>query len=83
MKEGCLTSKINTCQALVKPDCSKPRVNKSCTMPRALKDLVEKCPSISDHLIALGQSTLPSRKCDNVQYVTVELLARNLRQEKV
>ena len=82
-EENRLTSKMNTCQALVEPSCSKPRVNKSSTMPRALKDLVEKCPSTSDHLIALSQCTLPSSKCDNVQYVTVEVAGTKFKTGKV
>ena len=36
----CLTSDMNTCQALVKPDCSKYKVEKSRSMSSALKELL-------------------------------------------
>ena len=78
----CLTSDMNTCQALVKPDCTKPRVDKSRTMPIALQDLVGQCPSVGDSLILLNQDSLPSALCDNVQIVTVEFAGTKYKANK-
>ena len=78
----CLTSEMNTCQALVKPDCSKPRVDKSRTVPIALQDLVCQCSSTSDTLILLNQSSLQSTQCDNVQLVTIEFAGTKFKAHK-
>lgn len=36
----CLSSDMNMCQAIVKPDCSKPKVQKSLGVSKAVKNLV-------------------------------------------
>ena len=38
-----LSSNMNACQALVKPDCSKPQVNKASTIKTAFVSLVSEC----------------------------------------
>ena len=43
LRVECLTSEMNACQALVKPDCSKPKVTKSSTMADALKVCLLTC----------------------------------------
>lgn len=39
----CLTSQVNACQALLKPDSSKPKVFKSLGMQKAIQDQVQTC----------------------------------------
>ena len=38
-----LSSDMNACQALVKPDCSKPRIGKGTTMANAIKTVLCQC----------------------------------------
>ena len=49
----CYSSLNNNCQALVKPDSSKPKVMKSVGMRRALKTMITECRG-EDNLIILG-----------------------------
>jgi len=41
----CLSSEMNACQALVKPDCTKPKVNKALSMAEAIKNCLCSCLS--------------------------------------
>ena len=81
----CLSSKMNCCQALVKPDCSKPGVQKARTIRLAIMHLLS---GISDDLVAsqdiasnleqqtkpvmLGLKKVPPHIFNQVQVVTVE-----------
>ena len=66
----CLSSEMNACQALVKPDCSKPKVAKSQSMADALKTVLYKCFTGCKSKIAemekfLGEKDLVSYRADS------------------
>ena len=72
-----LSSAMNTCQALVKPDCSKPKVQKSSGMPRALVKVLSMSPSCLNtteinRLVALNQKSIPDDITDTIQMATAE-----------
>ena len=79
----CLSSEMSNCQALVKPDCSKPKVLKSSGMQRALCELLVKClkedphrktndEAHIDHFIQIDQKMLPSCVTDTTTFVSLE-----------
>ena len=62
----CLSSRNNACQAIVKPDSTKPKVMKSVGMVRAVTSLIRNCETIehnmetsSDRLVLLNQLKIP------------------------
>ncbi|CAC5412714.1 unnamed protein product [Mytilus coruscus] len=66
-----LSSEMNMCQALVKPDCTKPKVMKSKGMQQALVNLLQelKC---QQNLISLNLKSVPKHITDTVELVTIE-----------
>ena len=69
----CLSSEMNLCQALVKPDCSKPKVAKASTIQRAISSHVSKIAGLeSDGLIKLNSKQVPPEIVSNVKSVTIE-----------
>ncbi|MCW4344649.1 MAG: hypothetical protein N0E48_15030, partial [Candidatus Thiodiazotropha endolucinida] len=75
----CLSSDMNTCQAVVKPDCSKPKVQKSTGIQKALADLVSTCAAsaVSD-VTALDSSLIYTKAtalpvgCRHAKVATLE-----------
>ena len=67
----CYSSLNNNCQALVKPDSSKPKVMKSVGMRRALKTIITECKG-EDSIICIGQSHLPNTISTDVSVCAVE-----------
>lgn len=80
----CLTSEVNACQALLKPDLSKPKVFKSLGMQRALHDQVQNCIKMSKQLdnnfadilehryMLLGTLEIPHSLSTNIRMATME-----------
>jgi hypothetical protein len=58
----CLSSDMNACQALVKPDCSKPSLTKSLTMADALKDVICSCLGECPKSVAKQNEMLREKK---------------------
>ena len=54
----CFSSANNACQAIVKPDSSKPKVMKSVGIPRALKTVMAECGDDGNSILQ-GQSQIP------------------------
>ena len=54
----CFSSSNNACQAMVKPDNSKPKVMKSVGIPRALKAVLAECGDDGKSILQ-GQSQIP------------------------
>ena len=67
----CYSSLNNNCQALVKPDSSKPKVMKSVGMRRALKTMISECKG-EDNLICLGRLHIPATISTDVAICAVE-----------
>lgn len=69
-----LTSDMNTCQALVEPDCSKPKVQKSKGIQKAFSYLLSLIPpeKLSENLITIDRKTIPSFVSEKVKAATVE-----------
>ena len=67
----CFSSLNNNCQALVKPDSSKPKVMKSVGMRRALQTVITDCKG-EDNLISLGQSLMPTTISNTATVCAVE-----------
>ena len=67
----CYSSLNNNCQALVKPDSSKPKVMKAVGMRRALKTMITECKG-EDNLIILGQAHIPATISTSVTMCAVE-----------
>ncbi|KAL4217289.1 hypothetical protein ACF0H5_023740 [Mactra antiquata] len=69
------SSENNNCQALLKPDSSKPKVAKSIGIQRALKNLILSCPSALplDSYMSLNASHVPSAITQSMKICTVEL----------
>ncbi|KAK6175973.1 hypothetical protein SNE40_014345 [Patella caerulea] len=68
---------MNTCQAIVKPDCSKPKVQKSSGVKTALKAAFVSCVGVLgsdsfDRLIQLDTQKIPESLSHVVTCVTVE-----------
>ena len=80
----CLSSDMNTCQALVKPDCSKPGLQKSPGIKKALLKLLSLCFTAEDStpttenialregLMLLDFKQIPKTLQDSIKYATVE-----------
>ena len=71
----CLASEMNTCQALVRPDCSKPVVQKSLTIKTALKNLLtltETSPSSRESFVYNSLNDIPLGERKNIKAVVVE-----------
>ena len=74
----CFSSKQNTCQALVYPDGSKPKVQKSSTILKALSSVVDTCKKMSsngetDHQIMyLNTRIVPEEVRRHASVATVE-----------
>ena len=77
----CHSSDMNACQALVNPDCSKPSVQKSQGIKRALYKLLSLCLVSSDsvedklskeRLIMLGNKSFPQEIRTSIAYATLE-----------
>ncbi|CAG2249136.1 unnamed protein product [Mytilus edulis] len=45
----CISSDMNTCQAVVKPDCSKASLQKSTGIKKALKKVISHCIPYTDY----------------------------------
>lgn len=79
-----LSSAMNTCQALVKPDCTKRKVQKSTSMQKALANLLLKAvptgeiPNL-DALISVNLTSVPTQITTNVKYATVEFAGVKLK----
>ena len=86
-KTDCLSSEMNNCQALVKPDCSKPKVLKSVGMQKALLGLVTTCilkdaeageyklhddTPVKNQFVFLEEPMLPTEIRKAVSLITVE-----------
>lgn len=59
---NCLSSEMNACQALVTPDCSKPKVLKSLGMKKAINEMIEVCKDRTNEaksVSLLNQVSLP------------------------
>ena len=73
----CFSSSQNTCQAIVKPDNTKPKVMKAIGMQRALKTLVEMCKTVSDSdsaskLILLNQTHIQQSLSTGTVFCVIE-----------
>lgn len=73
----CLSSDNNACQALVKPDSSKPKVIKSIGMQRALKSLIVSCMSSTSDVdlqpyMNINASSIPAPVTAPMKLCTVE-----------
>ena len=80
----CLTSKANACQALLKPDLSKPKVYKALGMSGAISDQVANCIKVlkqkgsdtggkqADQYMLLGTLEIPQSFTNNVTFATME-----------
>ena len=77
----CHSSDMNACQALVHPDCSKPSVQKSQAIKRALLKLLSLCLPSSDSvedklsketLIMSGNKSFPLELRTSIAYATLE-----------
>ncbi|CAG2250909.1 unnamed protein product [Mytilus edulis] len=77
------SSEMNACQAILKPDCSKPKVQKSTGIQKALlhllKEAIEKLDEVDgnedmnmDKYFLFGQKTLPAYIVTLISHVTVE-----------
>ena len=89
-KTDCLSSEMNNCQALVKPDCSKPKVLKSSGMQKALLSILTKClPSdtcqtteeqLSESgTIQLNQTEIPLHIAHSAKFVSVEFASMKFK----
>ncbi|CAC5407961.1 unnamed protein product [Mytilus coruscus] len=67
-----LSSEMNMCQSLVKPDCSKPKVMKSKGIQEALISMLADLKSEKKDLITLDTNTLPNTISTSIQMATVE-----------
>ena len=56
----CMSSKMNLCQAVVKPDCSKRSVDKSNGVKKALKSVLTRCYTAESQLKNLANSQIES-----------------------
>ena len=56
----CMSSKMNLCQAVVKPDCSKRTVTKSKGVKKALKSIITRCTTAESQLKTLQMLQLES-----------------------
>ena len=56
----CMSSNMNLCQAVVKPDCSKRSVDKSNGVKRALKSVITRCTTAESQLKNLTNSQIES-----------------------
>ncbi|CAC5421316.1 unnamed protein product [Mytilus coruscus] len=74
---------MNTCQAIVNPDCSKSTIQKSPSIKRALQKVLSLCiPCIEPHkleeylasndIILLNVTEIPAQIQQNIKYATVE-----------
>ena len=79
-KIDCLSSDMNMCQALVKPDCTKPKVTKATGMVTALTDLIlnfpdqkssEKLDQLGEFLLT-GTTAIPPCLASSINFVTIE-----------
>ncbi|XP_076084880.1 uncharacterized protein LOC143055600 [Mytilus galloprovincialis] len=79
----CISSEMNTCQAIVNPDCSKSTIQKSPSIKRALQKVLSLCiPCIEQHkleeylasndIILLNVTEIPAKIQQNIKYATVE-----------
>ena len=71
----CYSSDMNTCQSLVKPDCSKPTVQKSKNIKTALRNLIDElCTTVTEKptLIYNNLKDIPQGMLKAVKAVTVE-----------
>ena len=80
----CLTSDVNACQALLKPDLSKPKVFKSLGMQRAIYEQVNNCIKSLQHAdtnyahvepqkyIETGALEIPQTFASDVKLVTMK-----------
>lgn len=88
-KVECLSSEMNTCQALVKPDCSKPKVQKATGISKALVNLLKMALSKKTEgnyedeeirqLINLNLKDVPHSIACQVKFVTVEFAGVKFR----
>jgi hypothetical protein len=67
-----LSSEMNMCHSLVKPDCSKPKVMKSRGIQDALSWLLEDINPNKTDLIAINTNSIPSKAASSIQFVTIE-----------
>ncbi|CAC5418113.1 unnamed protein product [Mytilus coruscus] len=77
-----LSSEMNMCQSLVKPDCSKPKVMKSKGIQEALISMLADLKSEKKDLITLGTNTIPNTISTSIQMATVEFAAATHQQRK-
>ncbi|KAH3891472.1 hypothetical protein DPMN_015574 [Dreissena polymorpha] len=78
----CLSSEMNACQAIVKPDCTKPKVLKSSGMKNALVKTVHEAISntneennniLEEHnLIFLSKRSIPKPVMETASHATIE-----------
>ena len=85
----CLSSDMNTCQAIVKPDGSKPALDKSRGIKKALLKLLSLCltaedPTLStedriirEGLLFLDPRPVPSTLWEHIKYATIEFAGVN------
>ncbi|CAC5356707.1 unnamed protein product [Mytilus coruscus] len=66
-----LSSEMNMCQALVKPDCTKPKVMKSKGMQQALVNLLQEL-TCQQNIFLLNLKSVPKHITDTVELVTIE-----------
>ena len=81
---------MNLCQALVKPDCTKPKVLKAAGMTSALADILlefpeKKSPDDLDKLVerglfSTGLSALPVSVENQIAFVTIEFAGVSLNE---
>ena len=65
----CFSSTMNTCQSLVKPDCTKPVINKAMGITKALDQLLD---SKDPMLLVRGTRLLPDAMKDTVKVAAIE-----------
>ena len=95
----CLSSEMNACQALVKPDCTKPKVNKALSIMEALKYCLCDCLAagssktaakdkiLKEHNLIFLRSNkhhpLPSSISSTVKVVTIEFAGVRFKSKAI
>lgn len=67
-----LSSEMNTCQALVKPECSKPTPQKGQGIQKALLSLITTPAGVDNNLININLKTIPHYASQKIHGATVE-----------
>ena len=82
---------MNLCQALVKPDCTKPKVAKSSGMAVAIRDLLLHFPEKKhsdderklNNMIWTGLTSIPNDFAESITFATVEFAGVKFKSQAV